>query len=63
MTMSKEQLDELKALMKEPLDTKHFHKYSKFYTLITGKANQSTCTKCAIRKYAKLINNYLKNLN
>ena len=60
MELSNEEIEHLKVLLKQPIHTKHFEMYDKYHTKITGKANQSTCNKCAMRKMVRLLKNYIK---
>ena len=56
-------MDQLKALVKEVPHTKYFNEYNKFYFLVTGKKNNSTCSKCSIKRIYGILIRYVNNLN
>ena len=61
--MTKEDNEELKVLMGLEPHTKHFERYNKFYFMVTGKQNQSSCSKCSIKRIYGLLTRYINGLN
>ena len=59
MELNKEELEHLRVLLKQPIHTNNFEMYNKYHTKITGKPNQSTCNKCALRKMVRTLRNYI----